>query len=118
MARSDIEIFPYALLVLTDIVNLRFLSSIVSHFAAICKQFEILFGDFIVSEAFPERFFPIFTAFYVSAEIFLIFLRFCTRFLLPFFSFRDILFMLVLRRERFFAVCRRITYGFFPIKRA
>ena len=26
--------------------------------------------------------------------------------------------MLVLRRERFFAVCRRITYGFFPIKRA
>ena len=118
MARSDIEIFPYALLVLTDIVNLRFLSSIVSHFAAICKQFEILFGDFIVSGAFPKRFFPVFAAFYVSAEIFLIFLRFCTRFLLPFFSFRDILFMLVLRRERFFAVCRRITYGFFPIKRA
>ena len=63
MARSDIEIFPYALLVLTDIVNLRFLSSIVSHFAAICKQFEILFGDFIVSEAFPERFFARFYGF-------------------------------------------------------
>ena len=59
---------------------------------------------------------PVFAAFYVSAEIFLIFLRFCTRFLLPFFSFRDILFMLVLRRERFFAVCRRITYGFFSDK--
>ena len=63
MARSDIEIFPYALLVLTDIVNLRFLSSIVSHFAVICKQFEILFGDFIVSEAFPDHFFARFCGF-------------------------------------------------------